>query len=90
MVQGLRRIDCLLVFLAQRVDGCLNGERNVTDVSDDSLLSILKQSVDIFRRKRVSYVLIGAWTLAVWGKPRATLDLDFMVKVDEEESLRKQ
>lgn len=80
----------MLVFLAQRVDGCLNGERNVTDVSDDSLLSILKQSVDIFRRKRVSYVLIGAWTLAVWGKPRATLDLDFMVKVDEEESLRKQ
>ena len=28
-------------------------------------------------------MIIGAWALAVWGRPRATMDLDFMVMVDE-------
>jgi hypothetical protein len=28
-------------------------------------------------------MMIGAWALAVWGRPRATMDLDFMVMVDE-------
>jgi len=32
----------------------------------------------------VSYVLIGAWALAAWGRPRATLDPDFLVLVNEE------
>ena len=29
-------------------------------------------------------MLIGAWALGVWGRPRATLDLDFMVMVDSD------
>jgi len=37
--------------------------------------------VDVFRRARISYALIGAWVLSVWGRPRATLDLDFLVLV---------
>jgi hypothetical protein len=28
-------------------------------------------------------MIIGAWALAVWGRPRATMDLDLMVMVDE-------
>ncbi len=45
------------------------------------------RSVECFRRKRVPYALIGAWALAVWGRPRATTDVDFLVMVNEE-SLR--
>ncbi len=30
-------------------------------------------------------MVIGAWALSVWGKPRATADLDFLVLVKEEE-----
>ncbi len=30
-------------------------------------------------------MLIGAWALAIWGRPRATLDLDFMVMVNAAE-----
>jgi hypothetical protein len=33
----------------------------------------------------VLYVLIGAWALAVWGRPRATVDVDFLVLVNEED-----
>jgi hypothetical protein len=32
---------------------------------------------------RVRYMIIGAWAVAVWGRPRATMDLDLMVMVDE-------
>lgn len=38
-----------------------------------------------FRREQVPYALIGAWALSVWGTPRATNDVDFLVLVDEEE-----
>jgi len=30
-------------------------------------------------------VLIGAWALAAWGRPRATSDVDFLVLVKEED-----
>jgi hypothetical protein len=29
-------------------------------------------------------VIIGAWALSLWGKPRATADLDFLVLVNRE------
>lgn len=51
--------------------------------SGNHLLEALKRSVDLFRVGRVPYVLIGAWALAVWGRPRATQDVDFLVLVDE-------
>jgi hypothetical protein len=37
------------------------------------------------RREQIPYALIGAWALAVWGRPRATLDVDFLVLIKEEE-----
>ncbi|MBI2091342.1 MAG: hypothetical protein HYT78_21820 [Deltaproteobacteria bacterium] len=51
--------------------------------SGDNLAGALSHVVGCFRRARVPYVLIGAWALAVWGRPRTTLDLDFLVLVDE-------
>ena len=33
----------------------------------------------------MQYVIIGAWALSLWGKPRATADLDFLVLVKEQE-----
>lgn len=52
--------------------------------SGDSLLDALRQSVAVLRRGGVPYVLVGAWALAVWGRPRATLDLDFVVMADRD------
>lgn len=36
------------------------------------------------RGRRLKYMLIGAMALSVWGRPRATLDLDFLVLADAE------
>ena len=41
--------------------------------------------VECLRRARVGYAIIGAWALSLWGKPRATADLDFLVLVKDEE-----
>jgi hypothetical protein len=41
-------------------------------------------TIEALRRRRISFALIGAWTLAVWGRPRATTDVDVLVFVDEE------
>ncbi|MGH7823764.1 MAG: hypothetical protein ACREQ7_01095 [Candidatus Binatia bacterium] len=41
--------------------------------------------VERLRRARVRYAIIGAWALSLWGKPRATADLDFLVLVKDEE-----
>jgi hypothetical protein len=40
--------------------------------------------VGCLRRARVQYAIIGAWALSLWGKPRATADLDFLVLVEEQ------
>lgn len=41
--------------------------------------------MECLRRARVRYAIIGAWALSLWGKPRATADLDFLVLVKDEE-----
>jgi hypothetical protein len=41
--------------------------------------------VECLRRARVRYAIIGAWALSLWGKPRATADLDFLVLVKSKE-----
>lgn len=43
------------------------------------------RSVECLRRGRTPYALIGAWAIAVWGRPRATTDVDFLVMVDEKD-----
>jgi hypothetical protein len=51
--------------------------------SGGSLLEVLKRATDVLKKDGVQYVLVGAWALAVWGRPRATVDLDLLVLVDE-------
>jgi hypothetical protein len=55
---------------------------SVSHPKDNRVLDILVAIVDSLRGTRVSYMMIGAWALAVWGRPRATMDLDFLVMVD--------
>lgn len=57
----------------------------MTVSSTANLPEALSRTVDSFRKGHIPYVLIGAWALAAWGKPRATLDLDFLVMVNEKD-----
>lgn len=51
--------------------------------SKSGLLDVLAAVIASLRSARVPYMIIGAWALAVWGRPRATMDLDFMIMVDD-------
>ncbi len=51
---------------------------------DDKTAVLLEHVVVCLRRERIPYALIGAWALAAWGRPRATLDVDFLVLIKEE------
>jgi hypothetical protein len=55
----------------------------VTAIFERSFTEALQRIVSCFRRERISYILIGAWALAAWGRPRATADVDFLVLADE-------
>lgn len=39
--------------------------------------------VDFFQRHRIPYALIGAMALNIYGRPRTTLDIDFLILLDE-------
>jgi len=43
---------------------------------------VLASTVGALRRRRVPFLVHGAWALAAYGHPRATDDFDFLVSVD--------
>jgi hypothetical protein len=45
--------------------------------------------VTFFHSNRIPYALVGALAVAIWGRSRATADLDFQVHVDNMESFLK-
>lgn len=72
-----------LAFLLLTPNGRPDGEEIVPDSSEDSLLQALSRAVRCFQRIHAPYVLIGGWAVAAWGRPRATMDLDFLVMGNE-------
>lgn len=60
----------------------------MADILEGSIATLLARIVGCFRAERVPYVLIGAWALSAWGRPRATNDVDFLVLVNEEDLAR--
>ena len=43
----------------------------------------LIQIVDALQELGLPYMVIGAFALTAWGRPRATLDLDLIIKTTE-------
>lgn len=66
----------------------LPGGERVPASLENNLRRALSLAAGCFQSRRISYALIGAWALAAWGKPRATLDLDFLVMIEEEDLAR--
>jgi len=87
VTRDLRRkgVVCLRACPRLRRGGWPRGGRSEPAISDDNLAIVLKRVVACLQRGRIPYVVIGAWALSIWGKPRATADLDFLVLVKEEE-----
>jgi len=43
------------------------------------------QIIDFLESKKITYALIGAWANNVWGRPRGTVDIDFVILMSEKE-----
>lgn len=54
--------------------------------SKKSLMDSLLGLCSLMEEKGVDYVLIGGLAMSVWAEPRATVDIDFLVLVDEKET----
>jgi hypothetical protein len=46
------------------------------------LLIELKNLIEVFDNNKIDYALCGGLALAVYARPRATLDIDIMVEPD--------
>ena len=52
--------------------------------SPAQIASELEKVIYFLHHHRIPYLLIGGMALSLWGRPRTTLDLDFMIQMDEE------
>jgi hypothetical protein len=82
---SLRSSVCWRGCLPPKAGGWPSGGRSECAISDDDFTISLRLAVKCLRQARVRYAIIGAWALSLWGKPRATADLDFLILVNEQE-----
>ena len=68
-----------------RCQFALDGER--LEIMD--LLIELKALIEAFDKNRIDYALCGGLALAVYARPRATLDIDIMVEPDLLEKIKQ-
>ncbi len=50
-----------------------------------------KDFIRFLNEYRVRYLLVGGWAVGIYGNPRATKDIDFLISIDDEniENLQK-
>ena len=44
---------------------------------------VMGQLVDSFEKQGIDYALMGGFALGVWGAPRATVDMDFLILLED-------
>ena len=42
-----------------------------------------KEFLNLLNKYKVKYLLLGGWAVGIYGHPRATKDIDFLISVDE-------
>ena len=50
----------------------------------DELRRALVELVAFLESRRIPYMIVGAMAVAVWGRPRATADIDVTLRIDRE------
>lgn len=50
-----------------------------------------KDFIKFLNEYKVRYLLVGGWAVGIYGNPRATKDIDFLISIDDEniENLQK-
>jgi hypothetical protein len=49
-----------------------------------------KEFIQCLNKHRVRYLLVGGWAVGIYGNPRATKDIDFLIAIDDENIDRLQ
>ena len=49
-----------------------------------------REFIQCLNKHRVRYLLVGGWAVGIYGNPRATKDIDFLIAVDDENISRLQ
>ena len=44
---------------------------------------VIEKLITAFKDAEIRYALIGGFALGLWGVPRATVDIDFLVNKDD-------
>ncbi|MBI2027875.1 MAG: hypothetical protein HYS98_08780 [Deltaproteobacteria bacterium] len=53
-------------------------------MSNQSFKIAFKKLINFFQKNKIPYALIGAWANNIWGRPRGTADIDFMILISDE------
>ena len=48
------------------------------------LLEYFKDFIKFLNEYKVRYLLVGGWAVGIYGNPRATKDIDFLIATDDE------
>ena len=61
-------------------------------MNDNTLIESLKELCFFLENSAIEYMLVGGLAVGIWGAPRATVDIDFLVsmKTDDYNILRKK
>ena len=43
-----------------------------------------KEFIQCLNKHRVRYLLVGGWAVGIYGNPRATKDIDFLIAIDDD------
>jgi hypothetical protein len=46
-------------------------------------IELLRLALDVLDRLQIPYALVGSFASSIWGEPRMTLDIDFVVQLRE-------
>ncbi len=58
--------------------------------SERRIQTAFAETIAFFHSNRIPYMVVGALAVAIWGRTRATADLDFQIQVDSIQSLMKR
>ena len=54
-------------------------------MNDNPLLKSLKELCSFLEDQGIEYMLIGGLAVGIWGEPRATVDIDFLVAIGSDD-----
>lgn len=72
-----------IIFKSPKDVGRIPGRKSVREFSAAEIIQDLDAVVNVFDDLEIEYMVIGGLALSVWGRPRMTLDIDFLVMTDE-------